>query len=103
MKLGLSSRASQNIKIVSSAGALVQWRRSGLKSAGGTNPWRALEILKNDKNLGGQPVLASPTANSGGTSPRDLRPCPGPLTVLSLDLSGYRSHALAMHSSRLTR
>jgi hypothetical protein len=54
-----------------------QWRRSGLKS-GGTNPWRALEILKNDKNLGGQPVLASPTANSGGIrppSPRDLRPC----------------------------
>jgi hypothetical protein len=32
-----------------------QWRRSGLKS-GGTNPWRALEILKNDKNLGGQPI-----------------------------------------------
>ena len=28
--------------------AFVQWRRSGLKSRG-TNPWRALEILKNDK------------------------------------------------------
>jgi hypothetical protein len=47
-----------------------QWRRSGLKS-GGKNPWRALEILKNDKNLGGQPVLASPTANYGG-----FFPCP---------------------------
>jgi hypothetical protein len=46
-----------------------QWRRSGLKS-GGTNPWRALEILKNNKNLGGQPVLASSTANSGGIRPR---------------------------------
>jgi hypothetical protein len=46
----------------------VQWRRSGLKSWG-TNPWRELEILKNDKNLGGQPVLASPTANSGGIRP----------------------------------
>jgi hypothetical protein len=31
--------------------ATVQWRRSGLKSGGGTNPWRALEILKHDKNL----------------------------------------------------
>jgi hypothetical protein len=36
----------------------------------GTNPWRALEILKHDKNLGGQLVLASrPTANSGGFVP----------------------------------
>ena len=45
-----------------------QWRRSGLKS-GGTNPWRALEILKNDKNLGRQPISV-PTANSGGFVPR---------------------------------
>jgi hypothetical protein len=54
-----------------------QWRKSGLKS-GGTNLWRALEILKYDKNLGGQLVLASPTANSGGFVPRDLRPCRTP-------------------------
>jgi hypothetical protein len=39
------------------------------KNATVANPWRALEILKNDKNLGGQPVLASPTANSGGIRP----------------------------------
>jgi hypothetical protein len=32
-------------------GSRPQWRKSGLKS-GGTNLWRALEILKYDKNLG---------------------------------------------------
>jgi hypothetical protein len=33
---------------------------------GGTNPWRALEILKNDKNLGDNLYKRPPNANSGG-------------------------------------
>jgi hypothetical protein len=48
------------------------------RNLGGTNPWRALEILKNDKNLGGQPVLASPPQCKFWGDlppPRDLRPC----------------------------
>jgi hypothetical protein len=43
-----------------------QWRRSGLKS-GGTNPWRALEILKNDK-IWGDNLLASPHCKFWGDS-----------------------------------
>jgi hypothetical protein len=46
----------------------VQWRRSGLKS-GRTNPWRALEILKNDKNLGATCISVPHCKFWGDSSP----------------------------------
>jgi hypothetical protein len=56
----------------------LQWRKSGLKSGGGTNPWRALEVLKNDKNLGDNLNKRPPHCHILGgfvpPSPRDLRP-----------------------------
>jgi hypothetical protein len=56
----------------------IQCRKSGLKSGVGTNPWRALEILKNHKNLGGTTCISVPPLQIlGGFVPRvplDLRP-----------------------------
>jgi hypothetical protein len=57
----------------------IQWRKSGLKSGGTTNPWRALEILKKPQKSGRDNLYKRPlTANSGResspASPLDLRP-----------------------------